>query len=135
MAWCISKICIDDCNYLLPDIVNTPLWDLVDPDRRDRSKKSDRQLVGLYRAISLRENYFQENTPTAFGNPEYNLYCGIVSGFLQALEFTEEVENGQIIVRNSANRIVLVIDKLKLPQSYYDRQRENREVLSDIGLC
>lgn len=134
MIWKISKVCLEENCELLPDVVDTSLWDALNPDKISQSKKTDRQVARLYSAIRSRENYFQENTPTAFGNPEYSRCCGMVSGFLQALEFTETEEDGKIIIHNSKNKIVLIIDKLKLPQSYFECQKDINKTLRELGL-
>lgn len=128
----VNKIVFEDIE-LLPDIVDTPLWNFINPDKIYKSKKSDRQIAQLYSAIRNRENYYQEYTPTAFGDPQYSLYCGIVTGILLAMEATEDIQNNKIVIRRNRN-VLLIVDKLKKPSSYYEVQRENRELLKDLGL-
>lgn len=129
----IKKILIDSLE-VLPDITETPLWQLIDPDVSPYTKKTDRQLARLYEAISKRENYFQGHSPTPFGNPDYSLYCGVVAGILLAMEAHETVENEQIIIRtNQAEKKILVVDKPKLSASYYECVKENKNILAAIG--
>lgn len=94
---------------MLPDMTNTVIW-----AEFDKSGCSNRVklLALLYDAISKRENYFQFNTPTAFGNPEHAKCCGIVTGMLLASGMTESIDDNCIIVKKG-NRKVLVIDKIK----------------------
>lgn len=130
MAWEIKKESFDGVD-LLPEIVDTPLWPLIDPDRNSHPKPTERQIAGLYNALQRRENYFQENTPTAYGNPEYNLYCGVVSGFLQAMDAYEHEENDQIVIRKDRKKL-LVIDKVHRPRWYFEAQREIREAMAAV---
>ena len=120
----ISKI-IEYEVELLPDVVETAIW----KDFNDGCcSKRIEFLFCLYIAIAKRENYFQLNSPTAFGNSEYNYLCGLVAGLLQASGYEEVKVEDQIIVKNS-KRKVLVIDKVKRPQAYYDNCKENDEML------
>lgn len=131
MVWKIEKTGLDGVE-LLPDIVDTPLWALYDPDRNPHLRPSERQLAGLYNALQKRENYFQENSPTAYGNPEYSLYCGVVSGFLQAMDAWESEEKGQIVIRRKQKKL-LVVDKVMRPSWYYESRREIRETMEALG--
>lgn len=134
MAWEIKKIIRDGVEFL-PNIADTSLWIFYDSDSNFFRKKSERQLAGLYKAISDRENYFQENTPTAFGSPAYRELSGIVWGYLQAMDAYENEEYGRIVIRKStSNRKLLVIDKVELPASYHESRREIRETLAELGL-
>lgn len=120
---------------LLPNVVDTPLWDLIDPDKVWNTKKSDRQVARLYEAIAKRENYFQEYSPTAFGNPDYERLAGTVDGILVAMEAREAEENGQIVIRMAQNgRKILVVDKVKRHESYYEAERENKELREAFGI-
>lgn len=130
--WIIKKKMCGDIE-ILPDLVDTPLWQTISPEYCSNSTKRDRQIAGLYRAIANRENYFQENTPTAFGNPEYNLHMGVVRGYIQALELEETVENEQIVIRKNGRKI-LVIDKIKKSSAYYQDLAEIRELRKSFGI-
>lgn len=130
MMWEIKKNSFDGVD-LLPDIVDTPLWPLIDPDRNPYPKPTERQIAGLYNALQKRENYFQEHSPTAYGNPEYSLYCGVVSGFLQAMDAHEHDVGKQIIIRKGRKKL-LVIDKVQRPTWYYEAQKEIREAMAAI---
>lgn len=130
MVWEIKKDSSDGVD-LLPDIVDTPLWALIDPDHNPHPKPTERQIAGLYNALQKRENYFQENSPTAYGNPEYSLFCGVVSGFLQAMDAYEYEVGEQIIIRKGRKNL-LVIDKVRRPTQFYEAQREIREAIAAI---
>lgn len=134
MAIEVKKI-VDGDLELLPDIIDTPLWMMLDPDYSYCTSKSNRQLARLYKAICERENYFQLNSPTAFGNPDYSLLCGVVLGVLQTIEAEESIENGRIVIRACRdNRIILAVDGLQKPTSYYAALKEVREARAAIGI-
>lgn len=127
----IQKI-VNEGWELLPDITSTPLWAAIDMDCRS-SKKADRQVAYLYSAIAARENYFQVNTPTAFGNPDYSFLSGKVAGILCALEFEEKEEDGKIAICGKNGRIILSVDKLQRPDSYFIARQENANLRREFG--
>ena len=128
----IEKIISGDIE-LLPDIVDTPIWNEHDMFNNSKVSKRVQLLAALYKAIEQRENYYQLNSPTAFGDPQYRYYCGVVVGFLQGMELEEIVEDEKIIIKGS-NRKIMIIDKIKRPKSYHDAVRENSETLRELGL-
>ena len=132
MPWIIKKVMCGDTE-MLPDLVDTPLWKAVTPEYCSNPTKRDIRIAGLYEALSERENYFQENTPTAFGNPEYNLYVGMVRGYMQALELDETTEGERIIIRKNG-KAILIVDKVKKPSGYYQSVLENRKLRKDFGI-
>lgn len=117
---------------LLPDIVDTSIWKDFD-EFNNKCTKTVRLVGGLYKAIEQRENYYQLNSPTAFGDPQYRYYCGLVSGILQGAELEEIVEDDKIIIKRN-NRKILVVDKIKRSQAYYDSVKENSKTLRELGL-
>lgn len=82
----------------------------------------------LYDYICKRENYFQFNTPTAYGNPEFDRISGIVTGILIGSNFIEEIENGKIVIK-SGNRKIIVIEKPEKTRYYHESLREIREAM------
>lgn len=117
---------------LLPDIVDTSIWKDFD-GFNNKCTKTVRLVGGLYKAIEQRENYYQLNSPTAFGDPQYRYYCGLVNGILQGAELEEIVEDDKIIIKRN-NRKILVVDKIKRSQAYYDSVKENSKTLRELGL-
>lgn len=77
------------------------------------------------------QNYWNFSTPTAFGNPDYNYLSGQFTGYIMAKEFVEEETDKQIILKKN-NKKLWVIDKVQKPQSYYEAENENREVLNTL---
>ena len=98
----IEKIMSGDTE-LLPDIVDTSIWKDYDEVNCSKSK---RIIAALYKAIEQRENYYQLNSPTAFGDPQYRYYCGLVVGILQGSEM-EEISNDNLIVIKRNNEKIL----------------------------
>lgn len=131
MRFKIAKVNIDGVE-LLPDIVDTPLWPLIDPDRAAPTERTV-QICGLYSAIKQRENWYQENTPTAYGDPMYSFYNGKVMGFLEAMGAEEEQQDGCIIIRRK-NRVVLEVEKPSRTAAYYEAKRDIQETMSALGL-
>lgn len=128
----IEKIMSVDTE-LLPDIVDTPIWNEQDIFNNSKVSKRVQLLAALYKAIEQRENYYQLNSPTAFGDPQYRYYCGIVVGFLQGMELEEIVEDEKIVIKGS-NRKIMIIDKVKRPKSYHDSLKEINDTLNELGM-
>lgn len=127
----VKKVVIDGIEFL-PDIVYTDMfkeWERA--SYYPKGTKEIRLVAGFYSALARRENYFQENTPTAFGNPEYSLLEGIVQGFLQGSEMTMDEDNEHFIVKRG-KQTVLIVDKIVRNPAFYIARRENEEVLSAI---
>lgn len=128
----IEKIISGDIE-LLPDIVDTPIWNEHDIFNNSKVSKRVQLLAALYKAIEQRENYYQLNSPTAFGDPQYRYYCGVVVGFLQGMELEETVEDEKIVIKGS-NRKIMIIDKVKRPKSYHDSLKEINDTLNELGM-
>lgn len=131
--WRIRKEIIDGIEYL-PDIVHTDLWPAYEETvYKRKGTKEIRLAAGLYKHLSERENYFQENTPTAFGNPKYNELCGLVSGFIQGSEMVIKETDDEFVVCRG-RKVVLIVDKIKRNPAYREAARENAEILRDLGI-
>lgn len=120
--------CRDGEIEFLPDLLDTPIWD--DYDDYD-CPPSVRLVAVLYRAVAERENYYQFNTPTAFGDPEYRFAFGRVFGIMEAAGITETRENGKMVFRKG-RRVILVVDEIHLHESYYEAKRDIRKTLAAI---
>lgn len=128
----IEKVMSGDTE-LLPDIVDTPIWNEHDIFNNSKVSKRIQLLAALYKAIEQRENYYQLNSPTAFGDPQYRYYCGVVVGFLQGMELEEIIENEKIVIKGN-NRKIMVIDKVNRPKSYHDSLKEINDTLNELGM-
>ena len=128
----IEKVMSGDTE-LLPDIVDTPIWNEHDIFNNSKVSKRIQLLAALYKAIEQRENYYQLNSPTTFGDPQYRYYCGVVVGFLQGMELEEIVENEKIVIKGN-NRKIMVIDKVNRPKSYHDSLKEINDTLNELGM-
>lgn len=127
MSFYIPKVTIDGIDYL-PDIGETELCQYLE---MGRPTKSIELVIKLYMAVADRENYYQNNDPTAFGNPEYSVRSGIVTGIGIAANISEKTRDGRIVFRKG-NRIILEVDKVSKPESYYEANREIREILDNL---
>ena len=116
----INAVTVDDIE-LLPDVVDTVIF----KNFEQKNTKLNRFYFNLYNAISKRENYYQFNSPTAFGNPDYSMLCGIVSGLLLGNELVEKETNGYIqIFHENSTKIILSVQKIKKTQSYIKERNE-----------
>ena len=127
MSFYIPKVTIDGIDYL-PDIGETELCQCLEIGR---PTKSIELVIKLYMAVADRENYYQNNDPTAFGNPEYSVRSGIVTGIGIAANISEEARDGRIVFRKG-NRIILEVDKVSKPESYYEANREIQEIMDNL---
>jgi len=125
----IRKAIVDETEYL-PDLVDTEIW--KDYDTFD-CKQSVSVIAELYKALEKRENYFQQNSPTAFGNPDYRYLCGVVHGILLGAGMEEEC-SGDIIRFRKGKRTVLIVDKIKRSDDYRKSMAENRDLRRTLGL-
>lgn len=69
-------------------------------------------------------NYFQENSPDAFGNAPYARLEGYMYGYIHGAKMDLEREKNYWTVKKG-NRKILVIEVPKKPQSYYDDLKDN----------
>ena len=122
------KRCIDGEIEYLPDLLDTPIWEDYD---EIVCSPSVRLVAELYRAIAERENYYQFNTPTAFGDPQYQFAVGRAFGVMATAEITETKENGKLVFRKG-RRVILVVDEIHLHESYYEAKRDIRKTLAAV---
>ena len=90
---------------LLPDVTETYIFTDYEKNPSDYM----RCLYWLYIALSKRENYYERNSPTAFGDPEYTRYVGMVTGILMVTGWEEIVTKDQIIIKNKREKFWLSI--------------------------
>ena len=127
MSFYIPKVTIDGIDHL-PDIGETELCQYIE---MGKPTKSIELAIKLYMAVADRENYYQNNDPTAFGNPDYSAKSGIVTGIGIAANISEETRDGRIVFRKG-NRIILEVDKVNRPENYYEANREIQEILDNL---
>ena len=126
MIYRVHKIQEPDSVELLPYITDTDIWQDIDIPKPSKEAR----LIGcLYDAVQGRENYYQENTPCAFGDPKFEYLVGKVQGILQAGEIVEE-RKGDYIEFRRGGRVILRVDKVEKPKSYYETTKENKELMS-----
>lgn len=125
------KCIVDDCgNEYLPDFTETELW--AGKDICNLTKREG-QLVMLYNSIVKAENYWYNNTPTAFGNPDYSMYVGTVNGMIAGLGWDYQDKDGWIVIK-TGKRTIMKIQKPKKTKAYLDAVRDNCEILKTYGL-
>ena len=127
MRFYVPKETIDGIDRL-PDITETEIWQYYDTLN---PKKNNALVAQLYMAVMKRENYYQDYNPTAFGDPNYTLNFGTVIGIEIAANISEETRNGRIVFRKG-NRVILEVDKVNRPKSYYEANKEIQEVMDNL---
>lgn len=115
---------------LLPDITASPIWSDYD---KLKPSKSIQTIAMLYMAIAERENYYQYNKATAFGDPQYRYHCGVVHGMLQVSGMKEELQENKIII-TKGTRTKMIIDKVKKSQLYMTSKEENMQLIKKLGI-
>lgn len=120
--------CVDGEIEYLPDLIETSIFRDFDVYKAPRSV---RLVAALYKAVADRENYFQTNTPTAFGDPEYKLAYGIAHGIMVAAEIEEHQRDGKMFFYKG-KRVILVVDKVQKPRHYYEARKDIAETLAAI---
>ena len=89
-----------------------------------------------YQFLTLVErklNYFTLNSATAFGNPEYNGYDGMVVGYCMAKGWDWDERNGEVWVRKG-NRTLFRIEVPGLSEAERENRREIAELRTAMGM-
>lgn len=128
MAYIVHKFVDGEIEYL-PDVAETEFFSEAELYR----SRSLRLLCALYKAVEERENYYQINTPTAFGDPEFKLAYGIAHGIKIGAEIEEQERDGKLFFYKG-KKLILVVEKPKLHRSHYEALKENARLLQAIGL-
>lgn len=125
----VHKIINESVEYL-------PFWEDTEL-RNDYNEfcpnKRMKLITDLYSAVMNRENYYQYNTPTMYGNPDFDFKCGVVHGILLAGNIEEEQTETEFIYRKGKRKI-LVVDKLNRPRAYHESRAENARTRRALGL-
>lgn len=112
----------------LPLPEDTPFWDA---SAFGLTKKEERN-YNVYNAIRAVENYYQFNSPTAFGNPDYSRACGYLSGLLQGYGLEMQKIDNKIIVKTMGGVKLMIIECPQKPESYIRDKAEINSIIRDI---
>lgn len=92
----------------------------------DEINDPDFKMFSLGKPICDVLNYFQENSPDAFGNAPYARLEGYMMGYLHGGKM--ELEKGEDLwIVRKGKRKILAVEVPKKPQSYYDDLKDNAE--------
>lgn len=78
-------------------------------------------------------NYFNNNSSTAFGNPDLARLEGKIAGYCMAKHWTIE-ENREFLIIKSGKRNKFIIEKPAIPKSEINNRRDIRNTLNNLGL-
>ena len=93
--------------------------------------KIQKRNYDIYKAIRDSEMYFQENTPTAYGNPKYSFYEGTLYGLIIGYDLELNEVDGYICI-SKGKKTIMKVEKLKLPDSFHEAIREYNNLLNEV---
>lgn len=114
----IRKYVDQDCEVeLLPDYTETELFvEMGTPSQ-------ERRMV-VYKALSEMLNYYQLNSPTAYGNPEYSRLSGYLDGLLYAYQLDLGFVDGVACIQTRKGTVLLKCDVPRKPKTYFEEMKE-----------
>lgn len=121
----------EDGIEFLPDEMYTPLY--TKTDYVGMTKKEIRNIF-LYRAIRDRENYYQDHTPPAFGDPNYSRLDGYMFGLAAGYGLALDITKDKIIVKTEKGRVIMVITRPKETEAYSETVKSNARTLAAFGI-
>ena len=112
---------------ILKKIVLDDGYEYLDPTELiDEINDPDFKMFSLGKPICDVLNYYQENSPDAFGNAPYARLEGYMNGYLCGREM--ELEKGEDLwIIRKGKRKILAVEVPEKPQSYYDDLKDNAE--------
>ena len=117
---------------ILKKIVLEDGYEFLDPTELiDEINDSDFKMFSLGKPICDVLNYYQENSPDAFGNAPYARLEGFLSGYLCGAKMELDKDKDLWVVRKG-KRKVLAVEVPKKPQSYYDDLKDNAKTLREV---
>ena len=99
----------------------------------DTSPQYERVLA-VYTAIQRLYNYYQTNTPTAFGNPEYAYLRGYLVGLLSGIHYNIEESYGKVTVTDKHGKKILIVEIPVKTENYMDSVKDINSTLRNLGL-
>lgn len=97
----------------------------------DETNDPDFKLFSLGKPICDVLNYFQENSPDAFGNAPYKALYGYMMGYIHGKNMELEQGDNWWIVRKGKRKI-LAVEVPKKPQSYYDDLKDIAKTIQNV---
>lgn len=116
----------------LKKIVLEDGYEFLDPTELiDEANDPDFKMFSLCKPICDVLNYYQENSPDAFGNAPYARLEGFLSGYLCGAKMELDKSKELWVVRKGKRKI-LAVEVPKKPQGYYDALKDNAKTLRDV---
>lgn len=76
--------------------------------------------------------YWELNSPTVNGNPDYERLSSFIQGFLVAKNWNMKEEPTKITIKNKRNQILIEMTKRTIPQSYYDGIKDINNTITNL---
>lgn len=116
---------------ILKKIVDDGVEYLDSSELIDEINDRDFKMFSLGKPICDVLNYFQTNSPDAFGNAQYSRLEGYMFGYIHGSKM--ELEQGEDLwIVRKGKRKILVVEVPKKPQSYYDDLKDVAKTLRDV---
>ena len=107
-------------------------YEYLDPTELiDEINDPDFKMFSLGKPICDVLNYYQNNSPDAFGNAPYARLEGFLGGYISGAKM--ELERGEDLwIVRKGKRKILAVEVPKKPQSYYDDMKDNAKTIRSV---
>jgi len=126
----IRPVTVDGIEFL-PLEQETPLYTKSDYIGMSESELRN---IFIYRAIAERENYYQDHTPPAFGDPSYSRLDGYMFGLIHGYGLDIDDDMDKIVIKTKSGRTVMTVVRPKTTEAYKESVRDNNRTLRSLGL-
>lgn len=86
----------------------------------------------VYEAIVKRENYYQYNDPTAFGNPDYAYLNGVLWGLIVGYGLNIYETKQEICVYTQGHKLIMRVQRPQKTPWYKEKKKEAIETWNKI---
>ena len=92
------------------------------------------RVLQIYSAVSDCYNYFQYNSSTAFGNPDYSYKLGYMCGILSGYSCNSEEIDNKLYVRTNNGKTILIVELPIKRDRYFSEIKDINKTLRSLGL-
>lgn len=90
-------------------------------------------LTSIYDAIFDKEMFYQYNNISVANDIQYSFYCGVLAGKLKAYGLTERSDIDKYVIVDASGNVILIVDRLQLPNTFKTSQTSMEEVYKIIN--
>ena len=92
----------------------------------------DKGIYFLWNKLIDYATYWELNSPTVNGNPDYERLSSFIQGYLVAKNWEMEEQSTKIIVKDKRNKILIEMTKRPIPQCYFDKRKEIADTINNL---